>query len=77
MGLRSEPIVLTVPPMEKDRYYSIQLVDSYTFNFDYIGSRATGNEGGSFLIAGPNWKGAIPKGVKKVFHSETTLGIAW
>jgi hypothetical protein len=76
MDLRSEPIVLTVPPMEKNRYFSIQLVDSYTFNFDYIGSRTTGNDGGSFLIAGPNWKGAIPKGVKKVFHSETTLGIA-
>src|SRR5271170_369887 len=50
MDLRAEPIVLTVPPIEKDRYFSIQLIDLYTFNFDYIGSRATGNDGGSFLI---------------------------
>src|SRR5258707_10335891 len=71
MDLRAEPIVLTVPPIEKKRYYSIQLIDAYTFNFDYIGSRATGNEGGSYVVAGPNWKGETPKGVKKVFRAET------
>jgi hypothetical protein len=66
MDLRAEPMVLTVPPIEKERYFSIQLIDAYTFNFDYIGSRTTGNDGGSFMIAGPNWKGETPKGVKKV-----------
>jgi len=73
MDLRAEPIVLTVPPIEKERYYSIQLIDAYTFNFDYIGSRTTGNNGGSYLVAGPNWKGETPKGVKKVFRCETEL----
>jgi hypothetical protein len=76
MDLRAEPIVLTVPPIEKERYFSIQLIDAYTFNFDYIGSRATGNEGGSYMIAGPNWKGETPKGVKKVFRSETEFVFA-
>jgi hypothetical protein len=71
MDLRAEPIVLTVPSIEKERYFSIQLIDAYTFNFDYIGSRATGNDGGSFLIAGPGWKGETPAGVKKVMRSET------
>src|SRR5436309_2869841 len=71
MDLRAEPMVLTVPVIEKKRYYSVQLIDAYTFNFAYIGSRATGNDGGSFLIAGPNWKGTAPKGVKKVIRSET------
>ena len=46
MDLRTEPIVITVPQIEKNRYFSIQLVDLYTFNFDYIGTRTTGNEGG-------------------------------
>jgi hypothetical protein len=76
MDLRAEPIVLTVPPIEKNRYFSIQLIDLYTHNFAYIGSRATGNEGGSFLIAGPGWKGQAPKGVKKVIRSETNLVLA-
>ena len=76
LDLRAEPIVLTVPPVEKDRYFSIQLIDAYTFNFDYIGSRTTGNEGGSFLIAGPGWKGETPKGVEEVIRSETDFVLA-
>jgi hypothetical protein len=65
--------VLTVPAIEKERYFSVQLIDYYTFNFDYIGTRTTGNGGGSFLLAGPGWKGETPKGVKKVFRCETEL----
>ena len=53
LDLRTEPIVLTVPKIEDDRYFSIHLIDLYTHNFDYIGSRTTGNGGGEFLIAGP------------------------
>jgi hypothetical protein len=71
--LRVEPLVLTVPAMEKDRYFSVQLIDYYTQNFDYIGTRTTGNGGGSFLLAGPGWKGETPKGIDKVFRSETEL----
>ena len=55
--LRAEPLVLTVPAIEKERYYSLQFIDMYTFNFAYVGSRATGNDAGSFLLAGPRWKG--------------------
>jgi hypothetical protein len=76
MDLRTEPIVLTVPAIEKKRYYSIQLIDLYTHNFAYIGSRTTGNDAGSFMIAGPRWKGETPQGIKKVFRSETDLVLA-
>ena len=76
LDLRAEPIVLTVPVIEKNRYYSIQLVDQYTFNFDYIGSRTTGNDGGVYMVAGPNWKGEKPEGVDKVFKSETEFVLA-
>lgn len=69
--LRAEPIVLTVPSIEKSRYYSLQFVDMYTFNFAYVGSRATGDGAGSFLLAGPKWKGDKPKGIKSVIRSET------
>ena len=71
--LRAEPLVLTVPPIEKDRYFSVQMIDAYTFNFDYIGSRTTGNDGGTYMLAGPHWKGETPPGVKKVFTAETEL----
>ncbi|MEZ0385596.1 MAG: DUF1254 domain-containing protein, partial [Verrucomicrobium sp.] len=39
--LRAEPLVFTVPEIEKGRYYSLQFIDQYTFNFGYVGSRAT------------------------------------
>jgi hypothetical protein len=76
MDLRAEPIVLSVPAIEKKRYFSIQLIDAYTHNFDYIGSRATGNNAGSYLVAGPGWQGEVPKGVKKVYRSETEFVLA-
>ncbi|SEB19129.1 DUF1254 domain-containing protein [Paraburkholderia sartisoli] len=73
LDLRAEPVVITIPPMEKNRYFVFQLMDLYTFNFDYIGSRTTGNQGGHYLIAGPGWKGATPKGISKVIHAETEM----
>ncbi|NWL81138.1 cell envelope protein [Pseudomonas taiwanensis] len=69
--LRAEPLVLSMPAVAKDRYYSVQFVDAYTHNFAYVGSRATGNEAGNFLLAGPDWKGATPPGIKSVIRSET------
>jgi hypothetical protein len=74
--LRTEPYVLTLPKIEKNRYYVVQLIDLYTFNFDYLGSRTTGNGGGRFLIAGPGWKGSKPRGITKVIRSETDIVIA-
>lgn len=76
MDLRTEPMVISVPGIEKNRYYSIQFIDAYTFNFAYAGSRTTGNDAGSFLIAGPNWKGDKPAGIKEVIRSETDFILA-
>jgi hypothetical protein len=76
MDLRAEPIVISVPAVEKSRYYAVQLEDGNTFNFGYIGSRATGNEAGDFMVAGPEWQGETPAGIKKVFRSTTQFAIA-
>jgi hypothetical protein len=73
LDLRAEPVVLTVPPMDRNRYFVFQMLDLYTFNFDYIGTRATGNGGGNFMIAGPGWKGELPKGITKLIQAETEL----
>src|SRR5216684_3705093 len=69
--LRAEPLVLGVPEIEKGRYYSLQFVDLYTYNFAYVGTRTTGNGEGKFLLAGPGWKGEVPTGIKKVIRSDT------
>jgi hypothetical protein len=73
--LRAEPIVLCVPKVEKDRYYSVMLADLYTFNYGYIGSRATGSDVGCYLVAGPRWTGEKPPGIAKVFRSETDFSL--
>ena len=73
--LRAEPVVVTVPRIEKGRYWSLQLIDLYTHNFDYLGSRTTGNDGGRFLIAGPSWAGETPKVITKVIRCETDLAL--
>ena len=52
--LKKEPIVFVVPPIDADRYYTFQFLDAYTNDFAYVGTRATGSNGGTYLIAGPN-----------------------
>jgi hypothetical protein len=74
--LRAEPLVLTLPPIEAGRYYSIQFVDGYTYNFAYVGSRTTGNGGGKYLLAGPGWKGDKPAGVNEVIQADTDVVLA-
>ncbi len=63
LDLSAEPVVITAPKMESNRYFVFQLLDLYTFNFAYIGTRTTGNDGGTYLIAGPTWKGEAPAGI--------------
>src|SRR3979490_3315089 len=71
LDLRAEPIVLSVPVVEKARYYSVMLCDGNTFNYGYIGSRATGSDPGDYMVVGPDWQGATPAGIKKVFRATT------
>jgi hypothetical protein len=73
--LRAEPIVFCVPEVEQGRYFSVQLTDLYSFNYGYVGSRATGNVAGCYLLAGPGWKGEAPAGIAQVFHSETNFSL--
>lgn len=73
--LRAEPLVLTVPPIEAGRYYSLQFVDGYTYDYAYVGSRTTGNGGGKYLLAGPSWKGDKPAGINEVIRSDTDFSL--
>ena len=75
LDLRAEPMVISVPAVDKARYYSVQLCDGNTFNYGYIGSRATGHEAGDYLVVGPDWKGPTPIGIKQVFRSSTQFSL--
>ncbi len=71
VDLRAEPTVVSVPAVPKPRYYAVMLTDANTFNYGYIGSRATGPGAGDYMIVGPDWKGETPPHIKQVFHSST------
>jgi len=75
LDLRAEPMVISVPAVPRTRYYSAQLVDGNTFNYGYIGTRATGTEAGDYLVVGPDWKGETPPGVKGVYRSSTQFSL--
>jgi hypothetical protein len=76
MDLRAEPIVLSVPAVDRSRYYSVMLEDGNTFVYGYIGSRATGSDAGDYMVVGPDWNGSTPSGIKKVFRSTTQFSVA-
>jgi hypothetical protein len=76
LDLRSEPMVLSVPTVDPKRYYSVQLCDGNTYNYGYIGSRATGSEAGEYMVVGPGWNGATPPGIKGLFRSSTQFSAA-
>ncbi|MGO4112260.1 DUF1254 domain-containing protein [Rhizobium ruizarguesonis] len=76
LDLRAEPMVISVPMVEKDRYYAVQLIDGNTYNYGYIGTRTTGAEPGDYLVVGPDWKGEMPTGIEKVFRSTTPFTLA-
>ena len=76
MDLRAEPIILSVPAVDPKRYYSVMLCDGNTYNYGYIGTRATGSEAGDYMVVGPDWKGTTPSGIKKVFRSGTQFSVA-
>jgi hypothetical protein len=71
VDLKQGAAKITVPAAGT-RYYSLMLEDAYSNSFGYIGSRATGNKAGSYLVVGPDYKGKAPAGVK-VIQSPTSL----
>jgi hypothetical protein len=76
LDLRAEPMVISVPMVEKDRYYSVQMIDGNTYNYGYVGTRATGTEAGDYLVVGPDWKGGTPTRIKQGFQSTTPFTLA-
>jgi hypothetical protein len=75
LDLRAEPMVISVPAVPKERYYSVQLIDGNTYNYGYIGTRATGPDAGHYLVVGPDWKGEKPAGIREVFKSTTPFAL--
>jgi hypothetical protein len=72
IGLDLSPVVIQVPDFGK-RFWVYQVVDARTDSFADLGAMY-GTRPGFYMLVGPNWKGAIPKGITKVFRSKTNTG---
>jgi hypothetical protein len=71
LNMAKGPLVLLIPPIP-DRYYVMQFMDTFGQVFAYVGARATGSTGGTFVIAGPNWNGIVPNVVCSIIILDTS-----
>jgi hypothetical protein len=71
--LTDEPAVVVVPPIS-DRNYSFQFIDAYTNNYYYLGQRASGETGGTYLIVGPIGMEKFQKGWQRYGRQQILLG---
>ena len=53
IDLRKGPATLTIPPLS-DRYASLYLMDMFSNSIAVLGTRTTGQLGGTFTLVGPN-----------------------
>lgn len=65
LDVAPEPLVLSVPEMG-DRFWIMQLIDAWNNVPHAPGSRTAGGAGGRFVIAGPEWRGAVPAGMTEL-----------
>jgi len=69
LDLSHGPALVQIPSVT-DRYFSVALMNAFTDNFAYFGTRATGGQGVRALVAGPDWRGETPSGAVLI-RSET------
>lgn len=74
LNLAAQPLVLAVPTVPSHRYYVLQFLDPYTNVFHYVGTRTTGDGAGRYLLAGPRWRGVVPRGLTLI---RSPYNLAW
>lgn len=63
IDLAQGPWVLRLPP-NPDRFEVFSLLDAWTDVYAAPGTRTHGGAGGSYLLAGPDWRGEVPAGMR-------------
>ncbi len=65
VDVSKEPAILSVPEV-KDRFYMLPTLDMWTDVFSVVGTYGTGTDAGEYAYCMPEWKGELPKGVKRI-----------
>jgi len=72
LALDLSAVVIQVPDFG-DRFWVYQCVDLRTDGFVALG-KMYASRPGFYLLVGPDWDGAVPKGIAHVFRSSTNTG---
>ena len=62
ISMKEGPWVFEMPANDK-RYELMPFMDAWTNVFASPGTRTSGNQGVTYLLAGPEWNGQVPKGM--------------
>ena len=75
LDLRASPMVLSVPEVKDGRYYSVQVIDGFTYNMAILSPRTTGSrDAARYVFVKPNWSGSIDTvGINKVFIADSAF----
>ena len=63
IDLAAGPVTITLPKTGR-RYFSVALMDMYSNNFKVLGTRTTGEDGGTFVLHGPQSEPSDPSAIR-------------
>ncbi|WP_421314378.1 DUF1254 domain-containing protein [Aeromonas veronii] len=73
LDVSAEPVIVSVPDMDKGRYWILHTMDMGHYTTSMIGSRLRGEKGGRFMFASNTWKGEVPASVTEVVRVHSNL----
>ncbi|MEL4013726.1 DUF1254 domain-containing protein [Dryocola clanedunensis] len=73
LDVSAEPVIISVPDMDKGRYWILHTMDMGHYTTSMIGSRTRGTKGGHFMFASRTWKGEVPASVTEVIRVDSDI----
>lgn len=73
MDLAAEPVIITIPDHDEDRYWLFHTMNMQHFTDSAFGSPQRGEKGGMFMYAVEGWEGDVPDSVDEVIYVEHPL----
>ncbi len=73
LDVGAEPVIVSIPDMDKGRYWILHTMDMGHYTNAMIGARTRGNKGGRFMFASNAWKGEVPDSVDEVIRVDSDL----
>lgn len=73
LDVAAEPVIVSVPDMDKGRYWILHTMDMGHYTTSMIGSRTRDTKGGHFMFAAQGWKGEVPPSVTEVIRVDSNL----